>query len=138
MKQYFAILLVAMILLIPTACSKTIDEEESKPFDSVKVEVKPVQTVLLSQRAILIDAQVTEGANGVRDTDEVKFEIWKKDSDKHELIVASHWLEGTYRIQTMFPDGGVYYVRAQVKNNDVKVMSPDKELIVEENMVRFN
>lgn len=78
MKQYFVKLLVAMILLILTACSKTKVENEINSFDPIKVEVKPVQTVLLPQRAILIDAQVTEVADVVKDTDEVKFEIRKK------------------------------------------------------------
>ncbi|GIN87342.1 hypothetical protein J6TS2_37280 [Heyndrickxia sporothermodurans] len=97
---------------------------------SLKIDIKPVQDVLIPERAILIDANVKNGDKSVRYINEINFEIWKKNSKKHEIIFASNLNDGTYRIQTMFPEGGEYYVRAIVNDNTLKETSQKVKLNV--------
>lgn len=51
---------------------------EAKESEKLQVEVNPVQDVLVSGRAILIDAHITKGSDPIVDTARVEFEIWKK------------------------------------------------------------
>ncbi|GIP31757.1 FixH family protein [Paenibacillus sp. J2TS4] len=126
MKKNSLLLMGLMFLLFTAACSNTDIAEDS---GLVQVEIKTVQDTLQPGRAILIDASVTQGTEKVTDAREVKFEIWKKGQEKHEMITAQHWQDGTYRIKTMFPEDGIYNVTAHVTGRDTDVI-PTKELIV--------
>lgn len=124
------LLLVGMACLLLTAACSSISTSKSESAKSVQVEVKTVQETLQSGRGILIDALVTHDSEKVKDAQEVKFEIWKKDQEKRQTITAKHWQDGLYRIQTMFPDDGIYYVVAHVKAGDDMHITPQKELVV--------
>ncbi len=131
MKKSALFLLVGVVcLLLSVGCSANLADEDKNDAKVVNVAIQPVQEVLIPGRAILIDAHVTENAADLTDADAVTFEIWKKDSDKHETIAASHWQDGVYRIKTLFHDGGVYYAKVHVTAKDVTVISPEKELTV--------
>ncbi|CAG7615913.1 FixH family protein [Paenibacillus allorhizosphaerae] len=114
--------------LLAAACSNS-TTETAVHSGAVQVEIKPVQETLHSGKAILIDALVTKGSEKVTDAGQVKFEIWKKDQEKRKTITAGHSHDGKYRIQTMFPEAGVYYVTAEVSDKETYV-TPIKELVV--------
>lgn len=126
MKKYSLLLAGLVLLLLVSACSISDTAESSEPL---QVEISTVQDMLQPGRAILIDATVTQGTEKVTDAQEVEFEIWRKDREKHRTVVAKHWLDGTYRIKTMFPEDGIYYVVAHVTAGDMQAM-PKKELVV--------
>ncbi|CAH0122258.1 MULTISPECIES: FixH family protein [unclassified Paenibacillus] len=126
MKKYSFLLAGLVLLLLVSACS---DSGTAEPSEPLQVEISTVQDILQPGRAILIDATVTQGAEKVTDAQEVEFEIWRKDQEKHRTVTAKHWLDGTYRIKTMFPEDGVYYVVAHVTSGDMQAM-PKKELVV--------
>lgn len=126
MKKTSLLLIGLMFILFTAACTNSDIAEDSGPL---QVEIKTVQDTLQPGRAILIDASVTQGAEKETDAQEVKFEIWKKDQAKHETVTAKHWQDGTYRIKTMFPEDGIYYVVAHVTAGDMQAM-PRKELVV--------
>ncbi|MCQ6560231.1 FixH family protein [Paenibacillus mendelii] len=128
MKKFLLLVVGASCLLLITACSNS-SSDNAEGSKLIQVEVKPVQETLQPGRAILIDAHVTQGSENVTDAQEVKFEIWKKDEEQHKTITAAHWQDGVYRIKTIFPGDGTYYVIAHVTARDMHVM-PQKELIV--------
>ncbi|UQZ81753.1 hypothetical protein SK3146_00909 [Paenibacillus konkukensis] len=131
MKKSMLLLPALAGLLIAAACSQTAGVENGQA-SRVVVDVQTVQEVLLPGRAVLIDAHLTQGDQDVKDASKVEFEIWRKDSEKHEWITSTHWLDGTYRARTMFPESGVYYVKAHVEDKEGKVSTPQKELVVDE------
>lgn len=131
MRKSLLSLIGLACLLMSSACSGAIDTKSSS-VQAVNVDVKTVQKALLPGRAILIDTHVTQGNNNVRDANDVKVELWKKDSENHQMISATHWLDGTYRIKTMFPESGTYYVRAHVKDQAGDVTTTEQELIVKD------
>jgi len=118
-------------LLLLAACSESI-AQPSGGSHTIAVEVKTVQEVLQPGRAILLDAHLADGTNRVVEANDVQFEIWKKDADKHERVQASRWLENTYRTRTSFPQSGTYYVSAHVKSEGTEHVTPPKELVVQD------
>lgn len=131
MRKSLLFLIGVACLIVSVACS-SVSEGEAKESEKIKVEVNTVQNMLVPGRAILIDAHLTSGIDPVKDASEVKFEIWKKDSSKHDMITAISDQDGTYRIKTMFSEGGVYYVMAHVEHKGTNVTTPKKELVVSE------
>ncbi|WP_051620699.1 FixH family protein [Paenibacillus sp. UNC451MF] len=131
MRKSILSLVSLAFLFMSTACSGAIDAKSSSA-QAVDVDVKTVQEVLLPGRAILIDADVAQGNNKVKDADDVKIEIWKKDSDNHKMITATHWLDGTYRTKTLFSESGTYYMRAHVKDQRGDVTTTEQELFVKD------
>ncbi|MGE6261123.1 hypothetical protein ACQKCU_25155 [Heyndrickxia sporothermodurans] len=124
MKIYIGTALLILCVTFITFFNKSSSDH------SLKIDITPVQDILLPERAILIDATVTKGAKNVRNINEVNFEIWKKDSKKHEIISSTNLNDCTYRIQTMFPEGGEYYIRAIVNDDTLKGTSPKLKLNV--------
>ncbi|WP_168928870.1 FixH family protein [Paenibacillus dokdonensis] len=135
MKKSLLLLVGASSLILSAACSKE-SGGELKEAQKINVEVNTVQTVLVPGRAILIDAHLTNGKQRVKDASEVSFEIWEKNSVKHDTITATSLQDGTYRIKTMFQEGGVYYVKAHVEHKDTKITTAAQELIVNEDEFR--
>jgi hypothetical protein len=115
-------------LLLVAACSSSTSENNEIP-QVVQVEIKTVPDTFHSGQVVQIEAHVTQGSEKVKDAQEVKFEIWKKDQDKHENTIETHSQNGVYRIEKTFPEDGIYYVIAHVTARDMHVM-PKKELVV--------
>ncbi|MFB7554210.1 FixH family protein [Streptomyces sp. NPDC056154] len=133
-KRSMLLLIAALGLLISAACSST-GGGEAKESEKLQVEVHPVQTVLVSGRAILIDAHVSQGNDALRDGAQVQFEIWKKDGGKHDMITAIPVQDGNYRVQTLFPDGGEYSVVAHVKHNGTTLTTNEQQLVVQQDVM---
>ncbi|MEC0242601.1 FixH family protein [Paenibacillus dokdonensis] len=131
MKKGLLLLVGVSSLILSAACSKE-SGGELKEAQKINVEVNTVQTVLIPGRAILIDAHLTNGKQRVKDASKVSFEIWEKNSEKHDTITATSLQDGTYRIKTMFSEGGVYYVKAHVEHEDTNITSAEQKLIVNE------
>ena len=123
-----SLLVTFVVLLFTAACSPAASETAGQSA-ALQIEIKPVQETLHAGKAILIDAHVTQGGTKVTDAEQVKFEIWKKGEEKRRTVTVIPSHEGDYRIQTMFPDAGIYLVTAEVSGKDAYV-TPEKELVV--------
>jgi len=126
LKKHLSLLLIGIISLVSATACTSGSAVQSEP---VQVEIKTVQDPVYSGRATLIEAHVKQGSEAVKDAQEVKFEIKKKDHAKPESIVAAHWQDGVYRIKKLFPQDGTYEITAHVTARDSSV-SPQKELVV--------
>lgn len=123
--------LIAIVCLLISAACSGVGGGEAKESEKLQVEVNPVQDVLVSGRAILIDAHITKGSDPIVDTARVEFEIWKKDSAEHDMITAIPDQDGNYRIKTLFSEGGEYFVKAHVENGGASVTTSEKKLVVQ-------
>lgn len=124
--------LIALVcLLMSAACSNGIESKNSSA-QAIDIQVTTVQDALIAGRAVLIDTHITQGNKNVKDADQVQLEIWKQDSERHQTVTAKHWLDGTYRTQTSFPESGTYYVVAHVQNQDTAVTTAPESLIVKD------
>lgn len=76
-----------------------------------------------------LSVKVSQGTDVVEDADDVKFEIWKGNSQEEgELLEAEYKKDGVYSIQKTFKEKGLYYVQTHVTARDMHVM-PKKQFI---------
>ncbi|MDQ0272155.1 FixH family protein [Cytobacillus purgationiresistens] len=130
MKKRIVFIIVLTFLMI-SVFSINILNDTSYDESLIEFDIKPVQEVLLPERAILIDANITKDNEELKDADEVYFEIKGKGSNNHTEASAINLKNGTYRIQTMFPKSGEYYLRATVKDGDLIKTSSEIKINVD-------
>ncbi|MDG4655685.1 FixH family protein [Ectobacillus antri] len=116
-------LIVAIsLLLVLTACgnneSKT-DVTNEIPKE-VKVEVKTQPEQITPNTSTEIQAIVTQDGKTIDDA-EVKFEIWKEGSEKHDMIDATY-KKDMYKIDQIFSETGMYNIVAHTNAKDMHVM----------------
>jgi hypothetical protein len=111
MKQLLITIMVVLLALFSTACSKDSAEEEPQ-FLNVELTANPDKAEINEE--ITFDAKVTYGSEEVKDAEEVKFEIWRSQAEKHEKIVVEHTEKGIYRLKKSFSEEGTYYIISHV------------------------
>lgn len=135
MRRSVLALIAIVFLLISAACSG-LGGGGSNESENLKVEVNPVQNVLVSGRAILIDAHITKGSDTIFDSAQVKLEIWNEDRTKHDMVTAIPDLDGKYRVKTLFSEGGEYFVMAHVEYDGEKLNSLETKLNVQDDGIK--
>jgi hypothetical protein len=125
MKKLMIVTLAIVALLV--GCAKSETKDETPKMLDVNLTVNPEKGK--PGENIHFEANVMYGKEKVNDVDEVIFEIWRSQSDKHEKIKASHGENGIYKISKTFSEEGTYYVYSHVTAKRTHVM-PKKEFVV--------
>lgn len=123
MKKYWMI--SALVLLALAGCSEQESQTSTQPNElpkEVKVEVKTKPEAVQANKSTEIDAIVTQDGKAVNDADDVKFEVWKDGSDKHDMLVAKAKGNGVYAADKTFPESGVYHITAHTNAREMHVM----------------
>jgi hypothetical protein len=126
MKKMVLITLIAFIILSLSACAQQ-EEEETPQFLDVKLTVTPEHAE--KGEPVLFEAKVTYGEEQVTDADEVSFEIWRANDEKHEKVEVEHKENGVYSLEKTFDIDGTYYIYAHVTARSMHNM-PKKEFVV--------
>ncbi|MCA1032482.1 FixH family protein [Bacillus timonensis] len=124
MKKY--VILMVSIFLLLVGCQTTTEKNDEVQF--IEVEIL-VPEKLNPNEEITISAQVTLGEEKVNDASEVKFEIWEKGQENHEMYNANSQDDGIYSIKHSFEHAGIYYIVAHVTARDMHNM-PKQEVRV--------
>jgi len=115
-------------VLFLSACSSG-TESEDFAFLEVELSIAPEEAQL--EESVLFEALVTYGGQPVKDADEVRFEIWRSQSENHEVFEVEHAGEGLYKLEQQFWEEGTYYIYAHVTAEGMHSM-PKKEFVVGE------
>jgi hypothetical protein len=129
-KPWFGMLLSVVLL---TSCNpindKPNNELEVKAPSIIEVEIQTTPEKPLPGDDVQIEAKVTQAGNPVDDANDVSFEIWEKNNDEHETIVAEHSDKGAYSINKVFEKDGVFNIVAHVTARDQHTM-PKIDLVI--------
>jgi hypothetical protein len=119
-----------IVMAVITACSKQ-DERNSEEFVpqilDVQVNINPENGEV--NKPILIEAALTYGDKKVTDPDEIEFEVWRSQAEKHEIHTPKHFGDGVFRLEKTFSEEGTYYVYVHVTAENMHTM-PKKEFII--------
>lgn len=135
MKRLLPSLLTLLAILgggmTAAGCSSQQDNAARQPLAPIRVNystapespVKPGTTVKIA---------VTVQQNGelIKDAQEVEFEIWKDNQEKHETVKAKQAPSGEYYVERQFPEEGTYYVMYHVTARDVHNMQKKEIKVV--------
>ncbi|ANB61729.1 FixH family protein [Anoxybacteroides amylolyticum] len=125
MKRKMFFLLASFVIILIAACSHTEHREEQEILN-VKIEAKSPMDV---NKTTEISCLVTYGNEKVDDADEVKFEIWKQGSEKHEMLPAKNKGNGKYAVTKTFTEAGTYSIVAHVTAHNMHNM-PKTDIVV--------
>jgi hypothetical protein len=130
LKRYFLLFSIIFFLFIVSGCkANSSQSEKNQTPELVEVEILVPDKISLNQETLL-KARVTQGKQMVDDADDVKFEIWKANSDeKSEMLNGKNDGNGIYSVKKTFDKDGIYYVQSHVTARGMHVM-PKKLLIV--------
>lgn len=140
MKNLRAIVVLIFVVFLISGCGQKQETSSSASDAEENVDVMPeplnVELILPEKAAIgesiEIKAHVTQGKEIVDDAYEVVFEIWvEDDKDNSEMIDYTEYSDGTYSIEKVFNEPGVYQVQSHVTARGMHIM-PIKQVIVEE------
>jgi hypothetical protein len=127
-KKLSFVLISILLLSIIVSCSN--EKERSKDLPKiVEVELAINPETGKVNQPIIFEAKVTQGNDKVTDADEVRFEIWRANDEKHEKIEIKHAENGIYRLEKSFVQEGTYYFISHVTARDMHNM-PKMEFIV--------
>lgn len=121
-------ILLIMVIALLTACSKKESAEDEVP-KMLDIDFTVTPEKVKAGENITFEAAVTYGDEKVEDADEVKFEIWRSQSENHEKIIIEHSEDGIYKLDKSFTEEGTYYVYAHVTARSMHGM-PKKEFVV--------
>ncbi|CAM3742942.1 FixH family protein [Mesobacillus zeae] len=130
MKRVCLLILASLTLLLAGGCGgdKTKNKVEEKPqFLDVVLTVNPEKA--MPGEEVTFEATITYGDEEVTDADDVKFEVWRANNDKHEKFQVKHSEKGKYRLNKTFMEEGTYYIISHVTARDMHNM-PKKEFVV--------
>lgn len=124
------ILFLLFIITVLSACS---EQKESSSRDltpqflDVQVTIKPEQGKI--NEPVIIEAKLTYGDKKVTNPDEIEYEVWRSQSEKHEKIKPKHVGDGVFQIEKTFTEEGTYYVYVHVTAENMHNM-PKKEFTI--------
>jgi hypothetical protein len=130
LNRFFLFFSMILLLLFVSGCTaNTAQSDKNKTPEFVEVEILVPEKISLNQETIL-KARVSQGKQMVDDADDVKFEIWKANSDnKSEMLNGKYDGNGIYSVKKTFDQDGVYFVQTHVTARGMHVM-PKKLLVV--------
>lgn len=125
-------LLAIIFLLLVTGCSS----EQPSPAESsemplplsVSFQVEPM--LLKTEEVATIQVEVKQGDEPVEDADQVEFEIWKENQEKHDMVPAENKGKGVYSIMERFHEPGIYFIMYHVTARDQHTMK-EMQVVVE-------
>ncbi|MDQ0159416.1 FixH family protein [Alkalibacillus salilacus] len=124
--------LMAIILIILSACGNEETEESSEPDSLAPLEVEILTEQNVSKGDVTLSAHVTHDGNNVNEADEVEFEVWQEGSkEESDMIEGSFTEEGVYEANYTFEEDAVYHMIAHVTAVDQHTM-PQQALAVGE------
>lgn len=130
MRKFFLFML-ALTIVILTACGENKDEEAENldELKALEVEFEVPETAEVGE-TILLKAIVTYGDEKVEDADEVKFEYWEgENEDDSTTIESTNNGDGTYTAEMTFEREGVFSIYAHTTARDMHTM-PKKTITV--------
>lgn len=122
---YFVVSIIVLVVLV--SCSNDKNTSEEPKMLEVELSIEPEKGEV--NQPITFEAKVTQGNENVNDADEVAFEIWRANDEKHEKVEIKHAENGIYRLKKSFQQEGTYYIISHVTARDMHNM-PKKEFIV--------
>lgn len=129
MKKVYAFLALLMpSLFLFAACAQEKNGEKPEKPAILEVKIEAADHIELNKETT-IACVVTYGEEKVDDADEVKFEIWKHGSEKHDMLKAKNEGSGKYSVTKTFTEPGTYSVVAHVTARNMHNM-PKKDIIV--------
>jgi uncharacterized lipoprotein NlpE involved in copper resistance len=126
MKKLVVGMLIILSLLAGCGSKQDTTNDEID-FLEVDLTINPEKAKLGEE--VTFSAKVTYGDEAVEDADEVKFEVWRSQSENHEEIVVKHKENGVYELKKSFSEEGTYYVYAHVTARGMHNM-PKKEFVI--------
>lgn len=124
------IFVLIISIAVMSACSEK-DERSSKDFIpqilDVQVAINPEKGEV--NNPVVIEAELTYGEKKVTDPDEIEFEVWRSQAEKHETYKPENVGEGIFRLEKTFSEEGTYYVYVHVTAENMHSM-PKKEFII--------
>lgn len=127
MKKKWFLLVLGVMMLVACGNETKSGFEDELAFLDVNLSINP-ETAQLGE-TVKFEAKVTYGDKVVTDADEVKFEIWKSQSQEHDKIVVEHNKDGIYSLDKTFNEEGTYYIYAHVTAEGMHSM-PKKEFVI--------
>lgn len=131
MKNTFVFIL-ALTLVVLTACSGNNDEEtnNSDELKALEVEFEVPETAEVNE-TILLKAIVTYGDEMVEDADDVSFEYWEEGNQEDSTTVESiNNRDGTYTAEITLENNGIFSIYAHTTARGLHTM-PMKSVTVE-------
>ncbi|MBB6446525.1 FixH family protein [Bacillus benzoevorans] len=126
-KRLYLLVLLFLLISVVTACSGQKEKDRVPLFLNVDLTVNPVQGSV--NEPVTFTAKVTYGEEAVTDPDEVVFEIWRANDEKHEKIPVKHAGDGIYELKKGFTEEGTYYIYSHVTAEGYHAM-PKKEFVI--------
>ncbi|MGM9922942.1 MAG: FixH family protein [Bacillus sp. (in: firmicutes)] len=127
MKKMGVLLVFCVLLLMACGKEEQTDDQAEVAFLEVDLSISPEKAKV--NEPVTFKAKVTYGGKPVEDADEVKFEIWRSQSEDHEKIEIKHAKEGIYALEKTFKEEGTYYIYAHVTAEAMHSM-PKKEFTI--------
>ncbi|WP_034301015.1 FixH family protein [Bacillus cihuensis] len=127
MRKKVGSMLVIVLMIVLVACSNLQEKDIEPKMLNVDLTINPKQAEV--NDVVTFKAKVTYGDEEVMDADEVKFEIWRSQSENHETIEVKHLKDGVYQLEKTFSEEGTYYVYAHVTAKDLHNM-PKEEFVI--------
>lgn len=124
-------LLAITLMMLITGCSteQPAPAKVEMPLPiNVSFQVDPM--LLKTGEVATIQVEVKQGDELVEDADEVEFEIWKENQEKHDMVPAENKGEGVYSIMERFHDPGTYFIMYHVTARDMHSMK-EMQVVVE-------
>lgn len=125
------IYILALSLVILTACSANNDEEvnNTDELKALEVEFEVPETAEVNE-TILLKAIVTSGDEIVEDAEDVSFEYWEDGKEDDSITIESiNNGDGTYTAEITFDSDGVFSIYAHTTARGLHTM-PLKSITV--------
>lgn len=127
MRKKVGSMLLIISMMVLAACTNNQEKDTEPKMLNVELTINPEHAQV--NDVVTFEAKVTYGDEAVEDADEVKFEIWRSQSENHETIEVKHSKDGVYQLEQSFSKEGTYYVYAHVSARDIHNM-PKKEFVI--------
>ncbi|SFC77185.1 YtkA-like [Bacillus sp. OV322] len=128
MKKISLCCLIGLLLLVGGCSGNKQEMAEDMPnMLDVKVTINP--EIADVNKTVDFKADIVSNGKRVKKADEVKFEIWNSQINKHTTIEVHPNEKGDYEIKKTFSAQGTYYIIAHVTAEGMHAM-PKKEFTI--------
>ncbi|RFU62605.1 hypothetical protein D0469_20390 [Peribacillus saganii] len=129
MRKRLSFILLTILPVMIAGCVNKQNTNTEQPPEIVEVDIQLPEKIEPNEETNL-KVKVTQGAEAVKDADEVKFEIWDANKEEKSVFLeATHEKEGIYTVKNIFKTDGIYFVQSHVTARGLHTM-PKKSFIV--------